>query len=171
MKNYEKWNAPKETIENLTNGLAYIKQVSVDKYSCVYVAMQVMNILNGMIARGEIAWNIPFTVKIPHFLTYFKNMPRMKKAGNVLYDKITRERLTIMQSELIGLDMYFKDFWRRLGKVNILLVIKEDGEDVVLEDIENIFKKYDSEELINRACLKIDFKPRTMPEHRIKTQC
>lgn len=133
--------------------------ISIRKRNCVYVASIIKDRLNTAMQQGKISQNEAWTYSIPHFLGYFKKMPR-QMIVRVLYNRMTGEHLTVMQSELMAVDVYLKESWGRIGTVKTKLIINDKGNRTEIKDIEKVLQVLGADDIIERSYLKIEFTPK-----------
>jgi len=133
--------------------------ISARKRNCVYVASIIKDRLNTATQQGRISQNEAWTYSIPHFLGYFKKMPR-QKVVRVHYNRVTGEYLTVMQSELMAVDVYLKDSWGRIGTVTTKLIINDKGNRTEIKDVEKVMQDFGADDIIERSYLKIEFTPK-----------
>ena len=96
--------------------VAFEKQAALDRHKYISVATKIIEQLNSASQRGEISLDRAWTYRIPRFLDMFKKIPRRTKADTVLFDDETRETLTVIQSEKIGIDTLLKESWGTIWK-------------------------------------------------------
>jgi len=142
--------------------VAFEKQAALDRHKYISVATKIIEQLNSASQRGEISLDRAWTYRIPRFLDLFKKIPRRTKADTVLFDDETRETLTVMQSEKIGIDTLLKDSWGRFGKIKTKIVHEGTGPKTKPQycDIEDIVEKYSREEHIEHIFLEVEFAPK-----------
>ena len=142
--------------------VAFEKQAALDKHKFISVATKIIEQLNSASQRGEISLDRAWTYRIPRFLDMFKKIPRRTKADTVLFDDETRETLTVMQSEKIGIDTLLKDSWGRFGKIKTKIVHEGTGPKTKPQycDIEDIVEKYSSEEYIECVYFEANYTPK-----------
>ena len=73
---------------------------------------------------------------------------------------MTGEYLTVMQSELMAVDVYLKDSWGRIGTVTTKLIINDKGNRTEIKDVEKVMQDFGADDIIERSYLKIEFAPK-----------
>ena len=141
--------------------VAFEKQAALDRHKYISVATKIIEQLNSASQRGEISLDRAWTYRIPRFLDMFKNIPRRTKADTVLFDDETRETLTVIQSEKIGIDTLLKDSWGRFGRIKTAVVHEDNRpkEKPQKCNIEDLVEEYNTEEYIDRIWLEVRFAP------------